>query len=82
MQKRPFLVLPDRELVPLEGPYRIERLRGEWYVLGEHRAVRCETESAARLMLGRLGMEHDAHALAEEALEGSPDGYDVVAQTR
>jgi hypothetical protein len=78
--KRPFLVLPAGECVPLEGEYRIEEIRGEWYVLGQHDAVRCASESAAQRRLQALLIEHDAHALAAEALAGLPVEFEVVAQ--
>ncbi len=68
MPKRPFLVLPAGECVPLEGPYRIELHRGTWYVLGRHEVIPCESEAEASIALQRVMMEHDAHALAEEAL--------------
>lgn len=82
MSKRPFLVTTDHECIPLEGPLRIEQVRGVWYVLGDHRAVPCEDERAARVCLDRLESGADAHALAQQALEGLPDEYGVVAQTR
>ena len=78
MPKRPFLVTPDHECIPLEGPYRVEPVRGEWWVLGEHRAVRCDGLEAARSMLDRMRTEHDAHELVAEALEGLSDDFDVV----
>lgn len=80
MARRPFLVLSNRECVPLEGAYRIEQIRGDWYVLGHHEAIACRSERHARTSLGRLMLEHDAHGLAAQALEGLPDGYEVVAQ--
>lgn len=82
MPKRPFLVTPDRECIPLEGPYRVEAVCGEWYVLGEHDAVRCADERAANLTIERLLIEHDAHALASEALEGLPERYQVASRAR
>lgn len=82
MPRRPFLVTPDHECIPLEGPFRIERVRGAWYVLGEHQVHACEGERAAQMCLDRLMSGADAHALAEQALEGLPDEYDVVAHTR
>jgi hypothetical protein len=82
MTQRPFLVTADHECIPLEGPFRIEQVRGEWFVLGEHRVYPCAGESAARIRLEQLVAGDDAHALAEQALEGLPFDYDVVAQTR
>ena len=81
MHRRPFLVTADRECIPLEGPYRIEAIRGDWYVLGEHRALRCESESAARVRLAGLAAERDADALASDALEGLPDDFEVVSRS-
>ncbi len=79
MTRRPFLVLPSRECVPLEGAYRIEQVRGDWYVLGHYDAIACASESEARMRLAQLSIEHDAHELAAEALEGLPAEYEVVA---
>jgi len=81
MPKRPYLVTPDRECIPLEGPYRIEQVRGEWWVLGEHRAVRCDGEASASLVIERLRAGPEIHALAAEALEGLPGELHAVAQT-
>jgi len=72
MSKRPFLVMPGGACVPLEGPYRIEEIQGDWYVLGEHQAFSCRSEPAAEVLLARLMHEHDAHALVAEALDGLP----------
>ncbi len=82
MYKRPFLVLPGRELIPLEGAYRVDEIDGDWYVLGQHQAVVCRDETDARTRLVGLLHEHDAHALAAEALQGLPVDYEVVAQRR
>jgi hypothetical protein len=71
-------VLPDRMCIPLEGPYRVEEHRGIWYVLGEHRAIACESEREAQLVCERLERNLDAHALAAEALEGLPREFQVV----
>ena len=81
MHRRPFLVTPERECIPLEGPYRVEAVRGEWYVLGEHRALPCASEREALVRLAGLAAAHDADALASEALEGLPDDFDVVARS-
>jgi hypothetical protein len=80
MGKRPFLVLQHGECVPLEGSYRIVEIQGKSYVLGENQAFACESPESARVQLERLMIEHDAHALTVEALEGLPADYDVVAQ--
>jgi hypothetical protein len=80
LAKRPYLVLPDHLCVPLEGPYRIEEIRGEWYVLGNHDVIACESEIAAALRLDVLETEHDADALAAEALAGLPSTFEVVAR--
>lgn len=68
--KRPFFVQPSGECVPLEGPWRVERLGGHWYVLGHHSVVPCGSERAARGMLAELESESDADALAAEAIAG------------
>jgi len=82
MTQRPFLVTPDRVCIPLEGPYRIEEVRGDWYVLGEHRAVPCASEPAARRTLERLEAERGAHDLVAEALEGLSADFEVVSPAR
>ena len=79
MAKRPFLVLPGGECVPLEGSYRIEEHRGDWFVLGENRVFECGSEAAAGVILDRVMHEHDAHALVEEALADLPAEYEVAA---
>jgi hypothetical protein len=74
-------VRPGGLCIPLEGEYRIQQLdRDEWYVLGRNEAIACESESAARTTLDRVTVEHDAHALAAEALEGLPAEFEVVAR--
>ncbi len=79
MPRRPFLVLDNRTCVPLEGPYRIEELEGKWWVLGHNEAIACRDERDARQSFDRLHLEHDAHGLAAEALEGLPDDFEVAS---
>lgn len=69
MYRRPFLVLPGGDCIPLEGDWRLESLRGEWYVLGHHSAFRFETESEAQARLATLRGVVGPDALAELALE-------------
>ena len=71
--RRPFLVLPNHMCVPLEGPYRLEEHQGQWWVLGNHDAVACNSEQIARLTLSRVNLEHDAHALMADALSDVSD---------
>ncbi len=78
MPKRPYLVLSNRELIPLEGPCRVEEHQGEWYVLGEHDAVACASREEAERSLRLRRHEHDADALAREALEGLEGDFEVV----
>jgi len=68
--KRPFLVMPDGVCVPLEGEWRIARLRGDWYVLGHNSVVPCGSERAAASMLEELVSRSDADLLAAEAISG------------
>jgi hypothetical protein len=68
--KRPFLVMPDGVCVPLEGEWRIARLRGDWYVLGHNSVVPCGSERAAASMLEELVTRSDADLLAAEAISG------------
>jgi hypothetical protein len=82
MARRPYLVTPERECIPLEGAYRIEEVRGEWYVLGEHRVVPCRDRAEARITLSRLRAGDDVHERVAEALEGLSDDFDVVASSR
>ena len=70
MPKRPFLVMPDGVCVPLEGEWRIARLRGDWYVLGHNSVVPCGSEHAAASMLEELVTRSDADLLAAEAISG------------
>ena len=70
MPKRPFLVMPDGVCVPLEGEWRIARLRGDWYVLGHNSVVPCGSERAAASMLEELVTQSDADLLAAEAISG------------
>lgn len=70
MPKRPFLVMPGGDCVPLEGDWRIAQLRGDWYVLGHHSVVPCGSERAALRMLSELAEQTDIDLLATEAIEG------------
>ena len=70
MPKRPFLVMPDGVCVPLDGEWRIARLRGDWYVLGHNSVVPCGSERAAASMLEELVTRSDADLLAAEAISG------------
>lgn len=79
MPKRPFLVMPGGICVPLEGEWRIARLRGDWYVLGHNAVVPCGSERAAASMLEELVSRSDADLLAADAISGldrvaNPDG--------
>ncbi len=78
MPARPYLVLPNHECVPLEGEYRIECHFDQWWVLGHHRAIGCDSEHHARGTLERLMQSFDAHDLAAEALADLPENYGVV----
>lgn len=69
MPTRPFFVLPNGDCVPLEGPWRAEELRGDWYVLGHHSVVPCGSERAARSMLEELESQTDVDLLASEAIQ-------------
>ena len=81
MPKQPFLVLRSGLCVPLEGEYHCELLEGAWYVLGHNAVVPCGSRRAADRMREMLLHEHDAHALAAEALEGLPTEFQVVGET-
>jgi hypothetical protein len=69
MYRRPFLVLPGGVCVPLEGDWRIEELRGEWYVLGHNSVHRCETHDQAVTRFAQLTGTDEAEVLASIALE-------------
>ena len=70
MSKRPSFVLPGGICIPLEGPWRITLLRGEWYVLGHHMVVPCESKQAAYIKLAELDEQTEPDLLAAEAIEG------------
>ncbi|MFK7894398.1 MAG: hypothetical protein AB8G23_01105 [Myxococcota bacterium] len=70
MPKRPFFVLPGGMCIPLEGPWRISLLRGEWYVLGHHTVVPCESKRAAFHKLAELEAQSEPDLLAAEAIAG------------
>jgi len=80
LASRPFFVMPDGVCVPLEGDWRVARLRGDWYVLGHHSVVPCGSERAARSMLAELQSRSDADQLAAEAiarLDQIPDSWET-----
>ncbi len=74
MYRRPFLVLPGGECVPLEGDWRVDELRGDWYVLGNNAVTRFESEREAQSRLAQLRGTAEPNALAALALEQS-DGF-------
>lgn len=69
MYRRPFLVLPGGDCIPLEGDWRIEPLRGEWYVLGHHTVFRFDTEQEALARLAHLRGDASPNAVAAFTLE-------------
>ncbi len=69
MYRRPFLVLPGGECVPLEGEWRIEELRGEWFVLGHHSVHRCETYDQAVTRFAQLTGTDESDVRTGIALE-------------
>ena len=71
MYRRPFLVLPGGECVPLEGDWRVEELRGEWYVLGNNAVTHFDSEREALSRLAQLRGTAEPNALAALALEQS-----------
>lgn len=86
MYRRPFLVLPGGDCVPLEGDWRIEPLRGEWYVLGHHTVFRFDTEQEALARLAHLRGDASPDAVAAFTLElddepeTAADGRDARAE--
>lgn len=74
MYRRPFLVLPGGVCVPLEGEFRVEELRGEWYVLGHHSVTRCDSQREAVAKLAQLTGTDEADLLAGLAIESVLDG--------
>ena len=78
MYRRPFLVLPGGECVPLEGEWRVEELRGEWYVLGQNAVTRFESEREALARLAQLRGPVEPNALAAFALESVDAGGDPI----
>ena len=70
MPKRPFFVIPGGDCIPLEGAWRIAELRGDWYILGHHAVIPCDSEHAAQSILEQLEAQTDVDLLANEAIEG------------
>jgi hypothetical protein len=64
-----FLVFRDGECIPLDGPMRVERLRGSYYLLGHESWVRCNSEAGARRRLLERVARLDPDRVAAEALE-------------
>jgi len=73
MYKRPFLVLPGGVCVPLEGEYRVEELRGEWYVLGHNSVVRFDSQREAVAKFSELTGARGPDVLAGRALAQALD---------
>jgi hypothetical protein len=66
--------------IPLEGDWRISLLRGEWFVLGHHRVIACESKQAAYIKLAELEAQSEPDLLAAEAIEGLdriPEGWET-----
>ena len=68
-----FLVFRDGECIPLDGPMRVERLRGSFYVLGHRSWERCESATAARQSLLERVAGLDPDRVVAEALEDLAD---------
>ena len=68
-----FLVFRDGECIPLDGPMRVERLRGRYYLLGQHSWERCESGVAAQRRLLEQVARLDPHRMAADALEALED---------
>jgi hypothetical protein len=64
----PFLVLPGGICVPLDGPFHVEEIRGEFYVLGRCSWERFDSFEGANRRLIERSRELDPHGLAREAL--------------
>ena len=64
----PFLVLPGGLCIPLEGPLRVEEIRGEWYLVGQSTWERFDSPEHASRRLIELTRERDPHRLAAEAV--------------
>lgn len=82
MPTRPFLVLPNRVCIPLEGAWRIAELRGDWYVLGNHSVVPCGSKNAAESMLDELQSQTEFDVLANEAVIGIDDVSNLRSPSR
>ena len=64
-----FLVLPGGDCVPVDGPLRVEELRGEFYVLGNGTWERCESHQLANARLDQRRRDLSPHGLAAQTLE-------------
>ena len=79
MPTRPFLVLQNQICVPLEGAYRVEFHEERWFVLGHNEAHVAPSETQAHHLLDRLRDDEEAHRLADEALEGLTEEFEITA---
>ena len=68
-----FLVFRDGECIPLDGPMRLELLRGSYYLLGRRSWERFDSLSAARRRLVELAAGTDPDGVAGETLEALDD---------
>lgn len=66
--RAPFLVLPGGLCVPLEGPFHVDEIRGEFYLLGHCTWERFDTRELADRRLAERARELDPHELAREVV--------------
>jgi len=68
-----FLVFGDGECIPLDGPMRVELLRGSYYLLGRRSWERFESLADARRRLVERAAGSDPDGVAGETLEALAD---------
>ncbi len=65
-----FLVLPGGECIPVDGPFEVQRHRGDYFLLGHHSWERWASRTQAERRLEECIRSRDPHEVAARSLEG------------